>query len=143
MDFSGIDMGNKFVKSFRYGLSANPDFLEELIVDGLRNATHLPLLLNSLMISRNLLYLSMSRNEINQKGAAELANFINSEKNMHCVLEFLDISACQISDNLATVIVDGLTANKTLRYLNLSNNNFRSKDYSVASKLGRILQGHE
>ncbi len=57
-------------------------------------------------------------------------------------LEFLDISNCQIRGSCMSLVLDSLISNASLQTLKMADNSFASKDNLLASKLGRLLQGH-
>ena len=57
-------------------------------------------------------------------------------------LEALNLANCGLRTSSAREIANSLLFNQTIKFLNLSLNNFGSKDHELASKLARIIQVH-
>lgn len=89
------------------------------------------------MISRcaSLEYLSLRGNQINVVSAGFIANLVKETK----TLELLNISRCKIGSTTSEIVLNALMLNTTLKFLDLSHNQFSSKNNIVASKLGRLV----
>jgi Ran GTPase-activating protein (RanGAP) involved in mRNA processing and transport len=57
-------------------------------------------------------------------------------------LEKLNMANCGLRSSSAKEIANSLLFNQTIKFLNLSVNNFGSKDHELASKLARMIQVH-
>ena len=83
-------------------------------------------------------YLNLSGNMMRLEECTNLKKLIVKNQ----TLEFLDISNCQIRGSCMSLVLDSLISNASLQTLKMADNSFASKDNLLASKLGRLLQGH-
>ena len=83
-------------------------------------------------------YLDIRSNNFNSYAVEEFSRYLRTTE----VLQYLNISACQLWGRVAEKVIDALMLNTTLQYLDISHNRFTSKNYIIAAKVGRLVQGH-
>ena len=138
LDFKGIEMGANFINSLESALENDPYCLEELGLEGVRAAVSMSYLIRALQPCKNLTYLDLTYNPMHETVAEDVASLVRDTPS----LEYLNLSSCQLRGRASEVILDGLMANESVKYLILNTNSFASRDHLLAAKLGRMLQGH-
>ena len=77
-------------------------------------------------------YLDIRSNNFNSYAVEEFSRYLRTTE----VLQYLNISACQLWGRVAEKVIDALMLNTTLQYLDISHNRFTSKNYIIAAKVG-------
>ena len=138
LDFSGIEMGPKFIEAMKNAFTENPNCLEALILTGVKPVVSMGALSEAIILSKNLTYLDIRANNINAYAVDRFTKYLVKTE----VLEYLNVSQCQLWDKVCEKVIDALMLNKSVKYLDMSHNRFSSKDYIIAAKVGRLVQGH-
>ena len=138
LDFTGVEMGPEFIKAMKKAFSQDPKCLEELVLASVKPLASMEALSEALIMSENLQYLDISGNSFNYFSVTAFSTYLKKTE----VLEYLSISQCGLRGKVAEVIIDSIMINTSIKYLDMSNNRFTSRDYIIAAKLGRMVQGH-
>ena len=83
-------------------------------------------------------YLDLQGNSVNYLSVGPLSDFLKITE----TLEYVNLTQCNLRGKIAEQIIDAIMLNKSLQYLDIASNHLTSPRYTIAAKLGRLLQGH-
>lgn len=89
-------------------------------------------------VDSSLAQLNISNNSISYTASKLLGHLIKATTR----LEKLNMANCGLRSSSAKEIANSLLFNQTIKFLNLTVNNFGSNDHELASKLARMIQVH-
>ena len=104
----------------------------------IKSQKYINLLTKGLSRFENITTLCLAGNQLSISGAKQLSQAVRSTR-----LEFLNISGC-LSESFAAarILLEAISFNTTIRYLNMSNNRFNHLEYEFGSRIGRLIQVH-
>ena len=123
----------------KYTSPINLQLIDELYLNDNKLCCGFVLLFNILQLS-SLRILSLSNNNLNDKGAILLAKYlsVNTENNYMSNLEYLDISNNSISHEGVKAISESLKKHKCLNELDIGNNNIGSIGVNYLGEMLKI-----
>jgi Ran GTPase-activating protein (RanGAP) involved in mRNA processing and transport len=86
-------------------------------------------------VDSSLANLDISNNALSYTASKLLGHLVKATTR----LEGLNMANCGLRSSSSREIANALLFNQTIKFLNLSMNNFSSKDHELASKLARMI----
>jgi hypothetical protein len=86
--------------------------------------------------------LDLSEITMTSQNCMQLSNILSRSASRACLRE-LSLQNCRIRGDTARIFLDGLEKNTNLFSLNISQNDFSSRNYELSAKLGKIMARHK
>lgn len=123
LNLAGTGIGTDGLKFLIPGIAASKNLLSLNLSNNALGWEKLQDLGRS-VLSSNIVRLELSNNKLGYEGALAVAEMLMGLDNMACTVEYLDISCNLIMTKGLSKLFNSLTNNQTLKYLNLSENEF-------------------
>lgn len=129
------EVGEKFAYLLKEAASLMQSRFTELSLSSSRNFLQISSKVSLMTVESSLAHFDISSNSISYQASKLIGHFIKATTR----LEHLNMASCGLRSSSAREIANALLFNQTVKFLNLSSNNFGSKDHELASKLARII----